>query len=454
MKGFLKFFALVVVLVPAWIAVLSMTGDAKQTQQASAGPLIAIDRALRDALDEGWITGTTGMHPLPSASAWVVEGLATAPKEAAAAAFGGTVTFAATLHSTCLPLSDAACWQVDQLDVPSVGPGAYLGSAANAQRVLNQIDLELKQAIAERNVLRQELASIPETLSMDSGGSSGPPSHNSSRVLEAENKLKGLLSRYTEIHPDVIAAQLELDELLAETAESSESEEDDVGSLPNPRYQDLKLRLKEQTSRISSLQKKRRAHGKLVGEQMLIVQEQLRQLDLDPGPADGVFGLQTRQAVAAYIARAGDDASDERTTRALVELEVMGRLARGTNHHADGDHHAALREYAKVLELDPHNTRAHVNRGLAYQEMGMLDLAIQEYGVALEHQENQVMAYQSLGNAYFETGNYWQGFVNHTNGFGAQYGGEGYLEFQHGVKDIWTEVEPLFGVFVEWAGTT
>ena len=44
MKGFLQFFALVVVLVPAWIAFLSITGDAKQAQQASAGPLVAVDR--------------------------------------------------------------------------------------------------------------------------------------------------------------------------------------------------------------------------------------------------------------------------------------------------------------------------------------------------------------------------------------------------------------------------
>jgi hypothetical protein len=311
MKGFLKFFALVVVLVPAWIFVLSITGDAKQTQQASAGPLIAVDRALRDALGEGWISGTTGMHPLPSANAWMVEGLATAPKEAAAAEFGGAVTFAATLHSTCLPLSDAACWQVVQLDVPSSGTGAYLGSAANVQRVLNQIDLELKQAIAERNVLRRQLSSVPESLSKDTDGSLGPPSHNSSRLLEAENKLKTLLSRFTEIHPDVIAAQQELDEFLAEMAESSTSEEVVVEALPNPLYQDLKLRLMEQNSKISSLQEQRKAQGKLVGEQLLIVQEQLQRLDLDPGPADGVFGLQTRQAIAAYVARAGDDASDE-----------------------------------------------------------------------------------------------------------------------------------------------
>jgi len=345
MKGFLKFLALVVLLVPAWIAFLSMTGDAKEKQQASAGPLVALDQAVRGAWNGGWVWGATAMQPQASSDAWTVEGLATAPEPDGAA---DAVAFTAAMHSTCLPLSDAACWAVDRLDVPSAG-AAPAGTATASQ------------------------VAAPDTA------------------------------------PDT--AQDTAPDTAPDTARDTVS-----------------------------------------GERLSIVQEQLRSLDLDPGPSDGVFGQQTRQAVAAYIEQAGGGKSDDPTALALVDLEVKGRLARGARHHAEGDYHAALRDYAKVLELDPDNARAHFNRGLAYQEMGVLDLAIKEYGVTLDNEDNHVMAYHSRGNAYFEKGDYWRGFVNHTNGFGAKYGGDGYLKFKQAVSDTWTKMEPGVETLVDWAG--
>ena len=325
MKGFLKFVALVLLLVPGWIAFLSMTGEAKQKQQANAGPLVAVDQAVRGAWNGGWVWGATGMYPQPSPDAWKVEGLATAPAQAETADAPGAVAFTAAMRSTCLPLSDAACWVVDRLDVPSAG------------------------------------------------------------ALSAE-----------------AAAQ-------------------------------------------------DKARDSVSGERLLIVQEQLRSLDLDPGPSDGVFGLQTRQAIEAYIDRAGGSENDDPTAQALVELEALGRLARGSRHHADGNYHAALREYAKVLELDPDNARAHFNRGLAYQEMGVLDLAIKEYGVTLDNEDSYVMAYHSRGNARFDTGDYWRAFADHADGLGVRYIGDQYLVVTDRMGEAWTQVEPQVTAMLEWA---
>ena len=329
MKGFLKFFALVLLLVPGWIAFLSMNGDDRQKQQASNGPMVAVDQAVRGAWNGGWVWGTTGMYPQPSPDAWKVEGLATA-QQAEATVAPDAVAFTAAMRSTCLPLSDAACWVVDRLDVPSAG------------------------------VQSPEAADAEAT---------------------AQDK-----SQYS-----------------------------------------------------------------VSGERLLIVQEQLRSLDLDPGPSDGVFGLQTKQAIKAYIDRAGGSESDDPTAQALVELEAMGRLARGSRHHADGNYHAALREYAKVLELDPDNARAHFNRGLAYQEMGVLDLAIKEYGVTLDNEDSYVMAYHSRGNARFDTGDYWRAFADHADGLGVRYIGDQYLVVTDRMGEAWTQVEPQVTAMLEWA---
>ena len=50
MKGFLKFFVLVVLLVPAWIAFLSVTGEERLKQQAKVGPLVAVQQILEGVI--------------------------------------------------------------------------------------------------------------------------------------------------------------------------------------------------------------------------------------------------------------------------------------------------------------------------------------------------------------------------------------------------------------------
>lgn len=320
MKGFLKFLILVALLVPAWIAFLSMSGDDKMKQSANAGPLVAVEQALQEAKDGSWVSGVTRMDPMPSAKAWTVAGLTAASVDAELVS---TEPFAATLHSTCLPLSDAACWVVDRLDVSPGNPSAPAAEAGS---------------------------------------------------------------------------------------------QDDADA-----------------------------------ERLLIVQEQLRNLDLDPGPSDGVFGRQTEEAIQAYIAQAGNSETDDPTAQALIELEVMGRLARGTRHHAQGDYHAALQDYADVLALDPDNARARFNRGLAYQEMSVPDLAIREYDAALDREDDYAMAYHSRGNAHFDTGGYWRGFADHADGLGVRYLGEQYLVVTERVGDAWTKVEPQVVEMLQWA---
>ncbi|MDX1576005.1 MAG: tetratricopeptide repeat protein, partial [Kiloniellales bacterium] len=143
--------------------------------------------------------------------------------------------------------------------------------------------------------------------------------------------------------------------------------------------------------------------------------------------------------------------TDESMAEAIAELEVMGLLARGRQHHAQGDYHVALQVYAKVLRHDPENAQAWFNRGLIYQDMGVWDLAIAAYDRSLELSADQVMAYHSRGNTHFEKGDHWRGFADHADGFGVRYLGDGYLVARERMGEAWSRVEPQVAAMVQWA---
>jgi tetratricopeptide (TPR) repeat protein len=194
---------------------------------------------------------------------------------------------------------------------------------------------------------------------------------------------------------------------------------------------------------------------------LLIVQEQLREMGFDPGPSDGALGPQTQQAVRDYVAQANGSVTEasgtevngtvDPTVQALVDLEVMGHLASGEQHHTLGEYHAALQEYGKAVRLDPKNSRAWFNRGLIYQEIGVPDLAISEYDMSLTLSDDQVMVYQSRGNAHFDIGDYWRAFADHADGLGVRYLGDQYLVVTGRIGETWARVEPQLAAMLQWA---
>ena len=219
------------------------------------------------------------------------------------------------------------------LPVYDSGQGGYLESAASAQTALKQIDLVLKQAIAKRNVLRRELASVPESLPADFA--------DSFRLLEAEAELQSLLSRYTENHPDVIATQRKVDELLVEMTalvefEYSLSEEEAVSGLPNPLYNDLKLLLIEQNSKIGSLQEKenalRQEAERLSGfaGEIPLIEAQLQQLDRDYEVIKRKHGELLNRRESARLSRERDKRGGEVSYR-LIEPPAVPTEPVGPN---------------------------------------------------------------------------------------------------------------------------
>jgi polysaccharide chain length determinant protein (PEP-CTERM system associated) len=168
------------------------------------------------------------------------------------------------------------------------------GSYATRVEALRQVRVEIKgqldEATSRRDSLQRDLASTPQTLQLDAqqnnffidqgtGEARLPPSLASiqTRINDAEKGLDALRLRYTDQHPDVVSQKRSLDTLktqfdaekkrLAETPPPTEAEQPRKGgagapaaarksSVPNPLYDQIKIKLVDMTSTLETLQRK------------------------------------------------------------------------------------------------------------------------------------------------------------------------------------------------------
>jgi polysaccharide chain length determinant protein (PEP-CTERM system associated) len=147
------------------------------------------------------------------------------------------------------------------------GQNTSLRSYEDTKARVAQLEGELREARLRRTTLNNELKNIPRFLGSGSGFGSGPPTNTAVQILQAQQTLDDLMSRYTEKHPDVVVAKRRLDTLLeqqkaeldaaANTAATLSSD----GSLPaedsgpsNPIYEQLKVQLIDQEAQIAALQ--------------------------------------------------------------------------------------------------------------------------------------------------------------------------------------------------------
>jgi tetratricopeptide (TPR) repeat protein len=191
--------------------------------------------------------------------------------------------------------------------------------------------------------------------------------------------------------------------------------------------------------------------GEEEAQRLLLVQGQLTEIGFDPGTPDGVMGPRTEQAIKDYVAQKEPVVTNDLTAQALIDLEIMARLERGSAHHAQGDYHSAINEYSKIARLDPDNRGVHFNRAVIYQKIGVPDLAITEYDMTIELRHDHVMAYHGRGNAHFSKGEYWRAFADHADGFGLRLLGDRYIALKDRLHDAKEQVAPEFEAMVQWA---
>lgn len=101
---------------------------------------------------------------------------------------------------------------------PGDGKDNYFARVSDVERLLNQARLELREAENARDAYRSRMKA--ETDSLASGAPSGMPSAATieidARIDASRRNIESLLQRYTEAHPDVVAAQRVLRELEAQ----------------------------------------------------------------------------------------------------------------------------------------------------------------------------------------------------------------------------------------------
>lgn len=148
--------------------------------------------------------------------------------------------------------------------------GTYVQRMMAARQELQSAQAAYQDAVLLRDQLRNQLASIPQYLTVDqqpqvivNSGPNGTPLQL--RILELEKSLDSMLTQYTEQHPDVISARRILDKLMVEreaeirsieAAKAAGGIDDQKSSVPNPVYEQVKLRLVDADSQVVAKQRK------------------------------------------------------------------------------------------------------------------------------------------------------------------------------------------------------
>jgi polysaccharide chain length determinant protein (PEP-CTERM system associated) len=126
----------------------------------------------------------------------------------------------------------------------------------NARVSVRDLEAQVRDALANRAALQEEARITPPVISAASvgGGVAGETSSHDQLAL-AEAKLAELRTRFTDQHPDVILTrQLIASLAAAPNRTGSASTYSNRGSLANPVYEQVKLRLIEAEATVSSLQ--------------------------------------------------------------------------------------------------------------------------------------------------------------------------------------------------------
>ena len=150
---------------------------------------------------------------------------------------------------------------IDLLPADGGGVSRYEG----AQNAVRQLQGSLEDVTARRASLGKELLTVPPLVVVEtdpgSAGGGGGPSVNP-RIAEAERQLDELRLKYTDSYPDVIAQKNLIEALKsgkiggpAVSAPRSAPTAARSKSVPNPVYEQLKIRMVENDSVIASLQR-------------------------------------------------------------------------------------------------------------------------------------------------------------------------------------------------------
>ena len=153
--------------------------------------------------------------------------------------------------------------------------GVLPGEVSYARKIdevvaeLARVDEALRGSILRRDTLRNELDQTSQFIELEAsaaGGGFGPPSDVAVQIIELQQGLDELLSRYTAMHPDVQIAQRRLDALTQTRDEELQAQVENADAFgdgsndasagprePNTIYEQLKLDLVEEEANVAIL---------------------------------------------------------------------------------------------------------------------------------------------------------------------------------------------------------
>ena len=149
-----------------------------------------------------------------------------------------------------------ADFQTKYMDLLPGATGPSRLDAAHAQ--VETLNGQLTDTTSRRDLLRQEITTTPPLLVTESDGPVGGGTGRSSSLVDAERNLQQLRLRFTDQHPDVIAARNLVAELRANPTANSVgagSPAPRSRSVPNPVFEQLKVRLVDTESELASLRR-------------------------------------------------------------------------------------------------------------------------------------------------------------------------------------------------------
>src|SRR5271165_1133811 len=205
----------------------------------------------------------------------------------------------------------------------------YPMATEGVRNTVRDIDGKLQDAVIRRDTLRQELAKAPAMLVAEDN--TVLQGQVRTKLQEAQEQLKMMLLRDTEQHPEVIA-QKKLIEALKASREGAgtAAKGDDAAaaaagkrSVPNPVYEQLKVRLVEAETAVVSLQRQRASAAEVLDRLDKIQREQpgllaeYQNMDRDYGVLRKNYEELLGRLQAANIAQAADTQADK------VKLQIV-----------------------------------------------------------------------------------------------------------------------------------
>ena len=147
--------------------------------------------------------------------------------------------------------------------LPAEGQGG-IPMIDSARANMRGLEAKLQDAVIRRDTLRKEVADTPALLDVNAPtrgtAAARPLTAPKSKLGDAEEQLKLLLTKYTDQHPDVIAEKKVI-EALKKTPDGggpvSPTTDTTKASVPNPVYEQLKVKLIEMETAVSSLEHQR-----------------------------------------------------------------------------------------------------------------------------------------------------------------------------------------------------